>query len=385
MPSSVSIATPPSVASASAALAAIRTLVRRGGAGRRQQNDKTEDCNSRVILPELTRMAHDAHAFWVAAPGRGEIRTEPIGTVTAGNVRVRTLFSGISRGTESLVFRGRVPPSEFQRMRAPFQAGDFPAPVKYGYSNVGIVEDGPPDLRGRRVFCLYPHQTRFVVPAAAVHVLPAETPPGRAVLAANLETAINGLWDARPLAGDRVSIVGAGAVGSLVAWLAARIVGCEVELVDVTPSKSRIAHALGVRFATPETATAEADVVLHASGAPQGLARALQIAGFEATVVELSWYGDRDVPLALGQAFHARRLTIASSQVGTVAAPQRARWDTRRRMQLALRLLAHSSLDALITGENDFDELPQVMERLASEPGDALCHRIRYPQDSTHV
>jgi hypothetical protein len=330
-------------------------------------------------------MAHDARAFWVAAPGRGEIRTEPIGPVARGDVLVRTLFSGISRGTEALVFRGAVPPSEFERMRAPFPAGDFPAPVKYGYANVGVVEEGPPELRGRRVFTLYPQQTRFIVPATAVHVLPAETPPARAVLAANLETAINGIWDGRPLAGDRVSIVGAGAVGCLVAWLVARIVGCDVELVDVNRSKSVIARALGVRFATPETATGEADLVLHTSGAPEGLALALEIAGFEATVVELSWYGDRDVPLALGRAFHARRLTIASSQVGTVAATQRARWDTRRRMQLALRLLEQSSLDALITGESDFDELPRVMERLTGTPGDAVCHRIRYPQDSTHV
>jgi threonine dehydrogenase-like Zn-dependent dehydrogenase len=170
----------------------------------------------------------DARAFWVAAPGRGEIRTESVGLPASGELLVRTRFSGISRGTESLVFQGRVPPSEFDRMRAPFQSGHFPAPVKYGYSNVGEVEEGPPDLKGRSVFVLYPHQTRYVVPATAVHVLPDGTPPNRAVLAANLETAINGVWDARPLVGDRVSVVGAGAVGSMTAWLVSRIPGCEV-------------------------------------------------------------------------------------------------------------------------------------------------------------
>jgi len=321
---------------------------------------------------------HDARAFWVAAPGRGEIRTEPVAPPASGEVLVRAIYSGISRGTESLVFRGRVPPTEFERMRAPFQAGRFPAPVKYGYASVGEVEDGPPDLVGRLVFTLYPHQTRYVVPASAVHVLPAGTPPGRAVLAANLETAINGAWDARPHVGDRVSVVGAGAVGCMTAWLVSRMPGCEVELVDTNPSRATAARALGVRFALPDQASTEADVVIHASGAPAGLTLALQLAAFEATVVEMSWYGDQEVPLSLGQAFHARRLTITSSQVGSVAATQRARWDTRRRMQLALRLLESPALDALITGESGFDELPDAMERLSTSAGDTLCHRIRY-------
>jgi len=321
---------------------------------------------------------HDARAFWVAAPGRGEIRTEPLAPPASGEVQVRTLYSGISRGTESLVFRGRVPPSEFERMRAPFQGGRFPVPVKYGYASVGEVEEGPPDLKGRVVFTLHPHQTRYIVPATAIHLLPVGTPPSRAVLAANLETAINGVWDARPLVGDRVSIVGAGAVGCMTAWLVARIPGCEAELVDTNPAKAAVAGALGVRFALPENATGEADVVIHTSGAPAGLALALQLAAFEATVAELSWYGDQDVPLGLGRAFHARRLTITSSQVGSVAAAQRARWDTRRRLQLALRLLESPALDAVITGESDFEELPAVMARLSTSPGDTLCHRIRY-------
>ena len=320
----------------------------------------------------------DARAFWVAAPGRGEIRNEPIGPPGSGEVLVRALYSGISRGTESIVYRGRVPPSEFERMRAPFQGGRFPAPVKYGYSSVGEVEEGPPDLKGRRVFTLYPHQTRYVVPADAVHLLPVNTPPNRAVLAANLETAINGVWDARPQVGDRVSVVGAGAVGCMAAWLVSRIPGCDVELVDMNPSRAGVARALGVRFSVPERATGEADVVIHASGAPAGLALALQVAAFEATVVELSWYGDQDVPLGLGRAFHARRLTITSSQVGNVAASQRARWDTRRRMQLALRLLESPALDALITSESEFEELPDVMEHLSRAPGDAICHRVKY-------
>ena len=323
-------------------------------------------------------IADIARAFWIAAPGRGEIRTEQLPSPNADEVVVRALYSGISRGTEALVFQGRVPISEYQRMRAPFQAGEFPGPVKYGYASVGQVEDGPRGLVDRTVFVLHPHQTRYVVPAGAVHVLPLDVPPQRAVLTANIETAVNALWDARPHIGDRVTVIGAGTVGCLVAWLAGRIAGCDVELVDVNPQREGVAQALGVRFAASQNVSDGADVVIHASGSPEGLDLALRVAGFEATVVEMSWYGDRAVPLALGEGFHARRLTLKSSQVGSVAAAQRARWDTRRRMQLALSLLADPVLDGLITGESAFDDLPPVMADLAARPGNTLCHRIRY-------
>jgi threonine dehydrogenase-like Zn-dependent dehydrogenase len=320
-----------------------------------------------------------AAAFWVATPGRGEIRHETLAAPADDEVLVRTLYSGISRGTESLVFQGRVPEAERRRMRAPFQAGDFPAPVKYGYCSVGVVEDGPPGLVGTQVFCLHPHQTRYVVPRAAVHRLPHGLPAARAVLAANVETAVNGAWDAALQPGDRVRVIGAGVVGCLVAWLAARIPGCEVELVDLQPARAAVAAALGVPFALPETAQGEADVVVHASGAPEGLALALRLAAFEATVLEMSWYGDRIVPLPLGEAFHSRRLVLRSSQVGQVATAQRARWDHARRMALALRLLAGApELEALVSGEDAFEALPEAMPRLAATPGDTLCHRIRY-------
>jgi threonine dehydrogenase-like Zn-dependent dehydrogenase len=263
-------------------------------------------------------------------------------------------------------------------MRAPFQEGDFPAPVKYGYMNVGLVEDGPAPLLGRYVFALFPHQTRYVVPAAWAHSLPVDVPPRRAVLAANLETAINGIWDARPHVGDRIAVIGAGTVGCLVAWLAGRIAGCEVQLVDVSPRREDIARQLGVGFASAADAAAGADVVIHASGAPDGLALGLRLAAPEASIVEMSWYGDRTVALPLGEAFHANRLTLVSSQVGRIAPAQRARWDTRRRMGLALQLLRDPSLDSLLTGESTFEELPNTMRELAGSAGDTLCHVVRY-------
>ena len=320
----------------------------------------------------------DTLAFWVATPGRGELRREALPVPGARQASVRTLYSGVSRGTESTVFGGHVPPGEYERMRAPFQSGQFPGPVKYGYSSVGQVVQGPPEVLGRLVFCLYPHQQHYVVPCDALYRLPDSIPAGRAVLAANLETALNGLWDAGAGPGDRITVIGAGTVGCLVAWLAARIPGCEVELVDINPHREAIAQTLGVRFAQPGGAKPEADIILHASGSADGLSLAMRLAGFEATVVELSWYGDRPVTLALGEAFHARRLTLKSSQVGAVGAPRGARWSLRRRLELAVSLLTEPKLDVLINSEGRFEDLPQTLERLARTPGDVIMHRVRY-------
>ena len=320
-----------------------------------------------------------ARAFWLAAPGRGEIRAERLEALGADGARVRTLYSGISRGTESLVFRGEVPPSQYQAMRAPFQQGEFPAPIKYGYCSVGVVEAGPAALRGHTVFCLYPHQDRYVVLAAALTPIPPAIPPGRAVLAANLETALNVLWDAAPRLGDRITVIGAGVVGCLIARLAGRLPGCRVQLVDVDPRRAVIAARLGVGFATPDQAEGEQDRVIHASGSPAGLTTALRLAGFEATVVEASWFGAQPVSLPLGEAFHSRRLRIQSSQVGHVATAQRGRWDYRRRMATVMALLDDPALDALISGESPFADLPQVMAELSAHPNGALCHRLTYP------
>jgi NADPH:quinone reductase-like Zn-dependent oxidoreductase len=326
----------------------------------------------------MAKRVNESRSFWVIERGRGEIVTETLREPEEGEVLVRTLYSGISRGTEALVFKGAVPPSEFQRMRAPFQDGEFPAPVKYGYINVGRVERGPSSLEGRIVFCLYPHQTLYVVPAEAVYPLPDDVPPQRAVLAASLETAVNGLWDAAPRVGDRIVVIGAGAVGCLTTWLAARVPGCAVQLIDIDSDKARVAAALGVHFAAPARATPDADIVIHASATADGLALALQLAGFEGKIIELSWFGTFRPEVALGEAFHSRRLRLQASQVGAVAPAQRARWTVRRRMELVLRLLADPVLDAVITGESRFEELPEIMKRLATEPGGTLCHRIVY-------
>ncbi|MFE1444560.1 NAD(P)-dependent oxidoreductase [Streptomyces sp. NPDC058739] len=323
-------------------------------------------------------MKSPARAFWLASPGEGEIREVPVPEPAEGEVLVRSLYSGISRGTETLVFRGGVPRSQYAAMRAPFQEGDFPGPVKYGYLNVGVVERGPAGLLGRTVFCLYPHQTRYVVPASAVTPVPESVPAERAVLAGTVETAVNALWDAAPMVGDRIAVIGGGMIGSSVAALLARFPGVRVQLVDTDQDRARTAEALGVAFAAPEDALGDCDLVVHASATEQGLARGLELLAAEGTLVELSWYGDRRVALPLGEAFHSRRLTLRASQVGTVS-PARANRTYAERLALALELLADPALDALITGESAFDELPYVLPKIASGEIPALCHRVAYP------
>jgi threonine dehydrogenase-like Zn-dependent dehydrogenase len=320
----------------------------------------------------------EALAFWVCEPGRGEIRPVPLPERGPQDVLVRTLRSAVSRGTELLVHAGRVPPDQYETMRAPFQRGDFPGPVEYGYLNVGVVEDGPGALRGRTVFCLYPHQTRYVVPAAAVSVVPDGVPVARAVLAGTVETAINAMWDATPLVGDRVAVVGAGMVGCCVARLLGLVPGTHVTLVDVEPSRAAVARALGVHFATPEDVDGDHEVVIHTSATAAGLRTALDLLAPDAGVLELSWYGTTEVSLALGGNFHARRLGIRASQVGAVSPARRATRTARDRLALALTLLRDPAFDCLLDGSSPFAELPEAMTRLATSRG--LCHTITYPE-----
>jgi threonine dehydrogenase-like Zn-dependent dehydrogenase len=323
-------------------------------------------------------VSSDAHAFWLREPGVGEIRPAPLREPGPGDVLVRTLRSGVSRGTETLVFRGGVPASQYAAMRAPFQDGDFPGPVKYGYLSVGVVEQGPRELRGRTVFCLYPHQTAYVVPAQAVVVVPDDVPPARAVLAGTVETAVNALWDGGPLLGDRITVVGAGMVGCSVARLLTRIPGVQVTLVDIDATRADVAAALGVAFALPADAGGGRDLVVHTSATSAGLQQSLDLLAPEGTVIDLSWYGDAEIRLSLGGAFHSGRLGIRASQVGVVAAARRGRRTAAERLALALDLLRDPAFDALITGVSRFDELPDVMARLAGGSLPALCHTLSY-------
>ena len=320
-----------------------------------------------------------AHGLWYVGDGRIDLRASAVAP-KAGDAVVRTLFSAVSRGTERLVFEGRVPESEWGRMRAPRQAGEFPGPVKYGYAAVGVVEAGPDDLLGRHVFCLNPHETRFSAPVAALHLLPAGLPSRRAVLAANMETSLNALWDGAPGSCDRIVVVGAGVIGLLTAALAAGLPGAAVTVVDVVESRRSLAESLGARFALPADAPRDADLVFHASATAEGLAVALGCAGQEASVIEMSWHGAGVSPIPLGGAFHARRLRLISSQVGEISASRRPRWSHDRRLAAALDLLARDErFDRLIDVEIPFARAPELLPERLLPGAEGLGIVLTYP------
>jgi threonine dehydrogenase-like Zn-dependent dehydrogenase len=319
-----------------------------------------------------------ALALFYVEKRRAVLRSLEISAPAAGEATVRTLWTGLSRGTERLVFEGRIPLDEHDRMRAPFQEGDFPFPVKYGYCAVGVVEEGPADLVGREVFCLHPHQDRFIAPVSMLTPLPKGLPARRAVLAANMETALNGVWDSGVGPGSRVVIIGGGVVGLLIGALVAKIPGVDVTLIDIDSSRADIARSLGCKFTKPLDAPGDADVVFHASASAPGLACALACAGDEATIVEMSWYGSDTVAAPLGLAFHSRRLKLISSQVGQISPAYRPRWSYRRRLEKALALLDDARFDALITEEIAFVDLPDALPRLLAPGAPGLCTAIRY-------
>ncbi len=333
-----------------------------------------------------------ARALWYTAPGEAELRDEILRNPAEDEVLVATSYSGVSRGTERLVMAGKVGRSEWDRMRAPMQAGDFPFPVKYGYCATGIVEAGDKQLIGRPVFVLHPHQDRFIAPSSMATPVPDGVPLRRATLAANMETALNALWDAGAAPADHIVVVGGGIVGLLVGYLAARLPGAEVTLVDVAEERRGLAESLGMRFVCPSSAPSgrlpagesegatkyDADVVFHTSASAPGLATAIGAAGMEATVVELSWYGAGTVAAPLGDAFHSRRLKLISSQVGQVSAGRRIRWSYRRRLTAALELLKDDRLDALITEEIAFEEAPAKLPAMLAPGAKGLAPVIAY-------
>lgn len=319
-----------------------------------------------------------ASAIWYVNNVLPEIRSFALKQPGPNEVLVEALASGVSRGTESLVFQGLIPETDYDRMRAPHQEGNFPYPVKYGYSMIGKVLQGPADLIGKRVFCLYPHQTRFVIHRDKLTPIDDTIPTARAVLAANMETALNAVWDGFAAPGDRIAVIGAGVVGCLTAYLASRIPGTRVSLVDLNPDRRIIAESLDIKFCTPDQIGSDFDLIFHASASQSGLQMAIDCAGFEARIIEVSWYGTRSISIGLGAAFHSKRLQIIGSQVGTIPPARRSRWSFDRRLSTALSLLNDPRLDSLLDEACHFEQAPDSLSKWLAANGRGLCHRIIY-------
>ncbi|WP_284975661.1 zinc-binding alcohol dehydrogenase [Arthrobacter sp. efr-133-TYG-104] len=324
------------------------------------------------------RLPGEAQAYWVTESGAGELRGESMPTPGPGEALIRTLYSGVSRGTERVVHEGRVPERVAERMQAPHQEGEFPGPVKYGYLNVGVVEQGPQEWIGKTVFSLHPHQDFYVIPANQLTAVPEDVPARRAVLTGIVEVAINALWEAGPKLGDRVAVVGGGLVGGVLATLLRKYPLGRLQLVEADPEKRKLAEKLGIEFASTEDAKADCDIVFHCSASNEGLKLSLQLAGDDSDVIELSWFADKEVTLPLGEDFHARRLNIRSSQVGAVALPRRHRRTNAQRLQLAASQLQDPVFDTFLTSECQFQNLPTTLVKLFEQPG-GFCHVVAYP------
>ncbi|MDR6688949.1 threonine dehydrogenase-like Zn-dependent dehydrogenase [Arthrobacter sp. 1088] len=322
---------------------------------------------------------HEAQAYWVTESGHGELRPEAIPTPGPKEALVRTLYSGVSRGTERVVHEGRVPERVADLMHAPHQEGDFPGPVKYGYLSVGVVEQGPDNWTGKTVFSLHPHQDFYVVPTSQLTAIPEGVPARRAVLTGIVEVAINALWEAGPRLGDRVAVVGGGLVGGVLATILRKYPLGRLQLVDADADKRSLAEKLNIDFALPDEAENDCDIVFHCSASNEGLKLSLQLAGDDSDVIELSWFADKEVSLPLGEDFHARRLTIRSSQVGAVALPRRHRRTNAQRLQLAAATLKDPLFDAFLSSECQFQNLPITLVKLFEKPG-GFCHVVAYPK-----
>ncbi len=320
----------------------------------------------------------EARGFWWRSAGAGEILGEPLGVLGQGECLIAARCSSISLGTERLVATGQVPEAMGEAMRCPHMGGAFPFPVKYGYSLVGEVIEGPAWLLGRLVHALHPHQDRCRVAAAEVFEVPEGVTEERATLASNLETAVTALWDARVLVGERALVVGFGIVGSLIARLLASVPGVRLVVADSSPEKLAMAQAMGFEATAPGELSGGFDLAFHASGSSGGLQASIDQVGFEGRVIEVSWYGSRAVEVHLGATFHSQRKSILCSQVSNLPPHQRGRWDYRRRKALVFDLLKDPGFDAHLTDRIAFEALPGWFSRALADPPVSLAQLVVY-------
>ncbi len=327
-----------------------------------------------------------ARAVHFVAPRRVELRAVDLASPTGRRVLVATEYSGISSGTELLAYRGEMDPELPLDETLGALAGTFAYPFRYGYSAVGRVLRPAGALReGQLVFAFHPHQDRFVVDAC--QAVPVDgVDPRTATLYPLVETALQVCLDAAPRLGETVVVVGLGAVGILVAALLGRA-GAGVLGSEPLAARRATATAFGVRAVAPdqlgeavarETGGRGADLLVEASGNPEALAWSLALLAHEGVALVCSWYGTKPAVLPLGAAFHRRRLAIRSTQVSTLPAALTARWDRRRRAELAWRLVGELPLPVLATHEFPFEQAADAYACLDSAAGNPIHVALRY-------
>ena len=317
-----------------------------------------------------------ARALWHTSASQSQIKEVELSANPA--CVVKSLYSLISTGTERLVSRGQVPHALYASMKVPYMEGEFSFPVKYGYSLVGEVQEGPEEILGKKVHLLHPHQDYCRVQASELTVLPGEVPPLRATLASNLETALNSIWDSGVSVGDRVLVVGFGIIGSLTARLLQSIAGVEVWVYDLDAQRSELASASG--FHIVDRMLYDFDIAFHCSSSSKGLQSCIDHIGFEGKVMEMSWYGEQAVELQLGGSFHQQRKQIISSQVSSIPSNHRARWDFNRRKAVVMELLKNPAYDQHLGEQVPFDKVPALFGNIRKGSLSALSWVIAYDQ-----
>ncbi|MEM9671559.1 MAG: zinc-binding alcohol dehydrogenase [Bacteroidota bacterium] len=318
----------------------------------------------------------DTTALWHLSERESSIRSQSLPPLKTDECLIESLFSLVSSGTETLVANGQVPAELQDSMQVPYMEGSFGFPLKYGYSLVGKVIEGSENLVDRYVHLLHPHQQHCVVKETDVTVIPEGIPPQRAVLASNLETALNAVWDSHLSAGDRVLVVGMGLIGSLVALLASQFPATQIRVAETDPTRQSLAREQG--FSLYDPSDTPFDVAFHSSGSSTGLQTAIDAVGYEGQVIELSWYGTRSAEVKLGGSFHQQRKQIISSQVSQLPAHRQARWDYRRRKQTVLDLLQDDGWDDFLTATVDFTDVPALFDQLRLGDRSQLSWTLRY-------
>jgi 2-desacetyl-2-hydroxyethyl bacteriochlorophyllide A dehydrogenase len=319
-----------------------------------------------------------AKSLWFEEAGKAVFREDELPDLRKGWCCIDTSYSAISPGTERLVFLGDVPNDLFSQMKTAYMGGDFAFPLKYGYSLVGRIIDGSFERIGQTVHILHPHQNRCVVREEDAFPVPDDIPSKRATLASNMETAVNAVWDSGLTIGERALVVGFGIVGSLVARLLSFFPGVEVTITDNNPLKLSLAEKMEFDVQSPDNKSNAFDVAFHASGDPNGLQSAIDSVGFEGRVVELSWYGKKEVSLNLGGSFHSMRKKILSSQVSSIPPQFRSKWDFNKRKSLVFEFLARDVFDTHITHSYPFDDLVRVFDDLKTPPTEGLSYLVVY-------